>query len=142
MNTGKLNSEGYPDPTAYDALKAVELERKMKPRQPLIFICSPLAGNIERNRENARTYCRFAMKQGVIPFAPHLLFTQFLDERAEEERILGMSYGLAVLDRCDGLWAFGGLVSRGMRAEIDRAKRRRLLVRYFNNRCAEVAPFA
>ena len=48
--------------------------------RPLVYICSPLSGNVEANTERARAFCRFALEQGQIPLAPHLLFPQFTGE--------------------------------------------------------------
>jgi len=45
-----------------------------------IFICSPYRGDEKKNLENVKRYCRDAAYDG-IPIAPHLYFTQFLDEK-------------------------------------------------------------
>jgi hypothetical protein len=72
----KRNSEGYYSPTEYYALTAIEREeyRKAHPKRPLVYICSPFAGDVASNTEAARQYCKFAVRQGAIPFAPHLLY--------------------------------------------------------------------
>lgn len=57
----KYNAEGYPDPTAAEALTNVEREEKAKSYRPCVFICSPFAGEIKINLENARKYLRFAV---------------------------------------------------------------------------------
>lgn len=59
----------------------------------------------------------------VIPIAPHLLFTQFLDDTKPNERSIGLEAGIALLDMCDEIWVYG-LVnpSEGMAAEIEYAK--------------------
>ena len=90
--------------------------------RPLIFVCSPYRGDKETNTQNARRYCRLVLKQGGIPFAPHLLFTQFLDEGKAEERRLGLHLGAEMLRLCDELWAFGK-PTEGMRMEIEQAER-------------------
>ena len=78
MSTDKFNAEGYPDPTAYEALTAVEQEEKAaKAFRPLVYICSPYSGNIENNIKSARRYSRFAVEMGYIPFTPHLLYPHF-----------------------------------------------------------------
>ena len=73
----KRNAEHYPDPTAYQAIRKAEPPRF--PFRPVVYICSPYAGDVERNVLRARRYCRYAADQGFIPLAPHLLFPQFLD---------------------------------------------------------------
>ena len=88
----------------------------------LIYVASPLSGDVEKNIEYAKNACRTVMDSGHAFFAPHLLYTSFLDDAVPEERKLGMDMGLAVLERCDELWAFGPWVSEGMAVEIERAQ--------------------
>jgi len=103
---------------------------------PAVFICSPYAGNIPENARKARKYCRFAVSCKRIPFAPHLLFPQFLNENAPDQRALGISMGMAFLEICREVWVFGN-ASVGMRMEIDRAQKCRIPIRYFNEKCEE-----
>ena len=138
MSVSKLNGEGYHDPTAFEALSAVEREAKKKPYRPLVFICSPLAGDLERNTGNARRYSKFAVERGAIPLAPHLLFPQFLDDSDRTQRELGMFFGLVLLGKCDEMWVFGSPPSRGMYIEIAKARKRGLPIRWFNAQCQEV----
>ena len=137
MSVNKFNSEGYYDPTFYEAITNIEQEEKQKRYRPIVYICSPFRGDVETNIENARRYCRFAVKQGYIPLAPHLFFPQFLDEDAADERELAMFMDLALLSKCRELWVFGSVRSRGMRREIDKANYRRMPVRYFDSDCKE-----
>ena len=139
-NISKKNHEGYPDPTAYEALTKIQREERAKASsyRPLVYICSPFAGDIEQNILNARQYCRFAVGRGAVPFAPHLLYPQFMDDRDEEERSLGMDFGSIWLGKCDELWAFGGFHSQGMRQEMATACKRGVLIRFFNKQCEEV----
>ena len=72
MGVNKFNCEGYYDPTAYEALTKIEQEAKaFRAFRPVVYICSPLAGDMVKNQENARTYCRFAVDAGYIPIAPY-----------------------------------------------------------------------
>ena len=137
----KLNSAGDPDPTAAEALTNVARDKKAKVKQycPLVYICSPFAGDTEYNIKRAHGYCRFAVSQGYIPLAPHLHYPQFMDDSDEESREMGLSFALILLAKCDAVWVFGDTVSAGMRREIARAKRRGMPIRYFNSKCEEVA---
>lgn len=76
MGIRKFNSEGYHDPTTYEALSNIRKEEKAAKRayRPLVYICSPFAGDTDINTEKARHYCRFAVRNACIPLAPHLLF--------------------------------------------------------------------
>lgn len=96
----KYNSEGYYDPTTYQAMRMVlrdELKRRYGTGyRPLVFICSPFAGDIKANTERTKNYCRFAVEQYAIPVAPHLLYPQFMDEHDPDSRIKN---GKAVIDK-------------------------------------------
>ena len=104
----------------------------------LIFVCSPFAGDTENNVLNARRYCRFAMAQGHVPFAPHLLFPQFLDDTDPEEREQGINLGLTVLGLCHELWTFGETPSPCMAVEIKWAEGLNIPIRQFSADCMEV----
>ena len=82
-----------------------------------VFICSPLAGDTVRNILRAQGYCRKAVAEGHVPFAPHLYFPQFLDDGIPEEREKGMTMGLSWLSHCDEMSVFGE-PSPGMQIEI------------------------
>jgi len=88
-----------------------------------VYIASPYAGDIEHNTDMARKYCRHAAGQGVIPLAPHLLFTQFLNDNIPEEREQGCRMGMELLSTCDELWVCGPRISNGMMAELAEARR-------------------
>ena len=132
----KYNGEGYPDPTAAEAL--ANIAKSEKEYRPLIYVASPLAGELERNTERARGYCRFVVGQGCIPIAPHLLYPQFMDDEDRETRELGIFFALVLLGKCDELWVFGERISEGMGREIAKAERRGVPVRYWSSRCEEV----
>lgn len=135
----KYNNEGYPDPTAYEALIAIEKERlALRAFRPIVYICSPYAGDIEANVEAARRYSRFAVNAGYIPIAPHLLFPQFLNDADPDERELGMFFGNALMSKCSEVWVFGGRLSEGMQTEITRARWKNYYLRYFTEDCQEV----
>ena len=68
--------------------------KQRRPDRPLVFVCSPYRGDMETNTQNARRYCRLVVERGGIPFAPHLLFTQFLNEDKAVERRRGLRLGM------------------------------------------------
>lgn len=59
----------------------------------LAYICSPYAGNISENVRFARAACRFAIKEGCAPVAPHLLYPQLLNDAVPAERDIGLQMG-------------------------------------------------
>ena len=136
MSINKFNAEGYYDPTPYEALSNIEKEKKQGFR-PLVYIASPFSGDEERNTERARGYCRLAISKGYIPLAPHLHYPQFMDDKDEEERELGLFFALVLLGKCSELWVFNK-ISLGVSKEIEKAKSRGMPIRYFDYRCEEV----
>lgn len=134
----KRNSEGYPDPTAYEALLRIELAAKASAFRPLVVICSPFAGDIAGNTEKARSYSRFAVTRNCIPIAPHLLFPQFMNDSDPYQRDLAIFMGLVLLSKCLELWVFGETVTAGMSVELAKAKQRDIRIRYFTEQLEEV----
>lgn len=139
MSISKVNSEGYADPTAYNALSAIAKEETaLRAFRPIVYICSPYAGNIDANVDAARVYSRFAVESGYIPIAPHLLFPQFMRDDDPTERQLGLFFGNALMSKCSEVWVFGNYISPGMEAEIKRAKWKNYRLRYFTENLKEV----
>ena len=139
MNRDKQNQEGYDDPTAYEAITNIEQEERfLRAFRPIVYICSPYAGDVEHNVKAAQAYSRHAVDQGCIPIAPHLLFPQILRDDQPMERKLGLVFGLAVLCKCAEVWVFGSRISPGMEAEIKRARWKNIRLRYFSEQCEEI----
>ena len=131
------NIEGYPDPTAGEAMSRVMKEymarerRRFADRHRLkIYVASPCAGNIEGNVAAAIRYCQSVIDQGHMPIASHLLYPQMLDDNNPDEREMGLMFGLALLAVCDEVWVFGE-VSAGVAREVAEAKRLKKRIRYF-----------
>lgn len=140
MGISKYNSEGYHDPTTYEALTKIEKEEKAakKSYRPLVYICSPYAGDTAGNTEKARRYSRFAVRNACIPVAPHLLFPQFMDDSVPAEWSIALFMGMVLLGKCEQVWVFGATVSAGMAAEIEKAQRKQIPIRYFTEELEEV----
>jgi hypothetical protein len=140
MKFSKYNHEGYPDPTTHEALTNIEKEKRaaridVMPRsptfRPIVFICSPYADDPVNNERRAIRYCRFAVRRGFIPIAPHIYFTRFLDEQIPADRQLGLFMGQVMLTKCVELWIFGDQITPGMECEIAKAEERGMPIRYF-----------
>lgn len=156
-NNDYYNAEGYHDPTAgavfasctkkerSDRRKAIRKAnaRAMKQEcagyRPIVYICSPYAGDTMRNLLAAQKYCKYAVDQGCIPFAAHLLFPQFLDDEDPRQRELGLSFGNIFMDKCQEVWIFGSSYSAGMKAEYEHAVKKGFRIRYFTTECREVS---
>ena len=133
MGVSRFNSEGYYDPVPHEALSNIEKETRAW--KPLVYVASPFAGDEARNTENAARYCRFAVDCGAIPLAPHLFLPRFMSEA--EERDEAMFMNMVFLGKCEQLWVFGDRITDGMAAEIAKAEKRQMPIRYFNEDCEE-----
>lgn len=91
-----------------------------------VIIESPFAGEtpeeLAANIAYARACCADAWKRGEDPFASHLLYPQFLDDKNAEERKAGIERGYA-------MWPHAAVIvfyvdrgiSNGMKAALARA---------------------
>ncbi|WKY46029.1 DUF4406 domain-containing protein [Eubacteriaceae bacterium ES2] len=142
MAIDKINAEGYYDPTTYTAFTNIHRDEMAAERKaayrPLVYICSPYAGNTTKNAMNARKYSRFAFEHNTIPLATHLLFPQFMDDENPTEREAALHFNYVLLGKCEELWVFGDIISNGMSREIGIAKKRRQKIRYFSEDLKEV----
>lgn len=100
--------------------------------KPLVYIASPLSGDVEQNLEFARKACRFAIEREVTPFAPHLLYTQMLDDSSPADRQLGIDMGNQMLELCDELWLCGDRISEGMANEKELAEQLGISIHQIN----------
>ena len=135
------NNEGYASPTEYEAFTHIEREGKAAAKaaafRPVVYICSPYSGDTERNIANARKYSRFAVDRHYLPITPHIYFTQFMNDNIPEERETAIFMNWALMSKCVELWVFGEYISHGMKAEIERAKRKHMKIRYFTEELEE-----
>ena len=99
----------------------------------LVYISSPLRGDMEKNMEKAKDYCAYAASCGVIPLAPHTIFTQYLNDTVPEQREQGLRMGHELLERCDELWVMGDTISQGMKDEIGLATFLQLPILYVSD---------
>lgn len=129
MEVDYKNPEGYADSVPYLAITNIDKEQKKY--RPIVYICSAFSGDVEGNTKKARAYSRFAVDQGAIPIAPHLLLPQFMNE--ETERSLAMFMDIAILSKCKELWVFGNPTA-GMQAEIAYAEKKQMIIKYFDEK--------
>ena len=106
--------------------------------RPKVYVVSRYAGEVSRNVENARKYCRFVAQQKRIPIASHLIYPQFMNDNDPAEREMGTMFGLALLAQCDEVWCFGTTKSAGMTQELHEASRLKKRVRFFTAELEEI----
>lgn len=89
----------------------------------LVYICSPLRGDIGENLVRAQSYCIIALQGGCTPIAPHLMYRDILRDDILEERERALDICLQLVGVCEEIWVFGDKITEGMRREIKEAER-------------------
>jgi hypothetical protein len=96
-----------------------------------VFLCSPYRGDRDRNSDYLAACMSDSLSRGEAPFAPHGLYSAFLDDENHDERMQGIACGLAWLKAADLVAVYDDFgVSQGMRAEILHAQQRGFTVEY------------
>ena len=104
----------------------------------IVYICSRYRADTEEQFElqlaETKEVAREVALAGHDVIVPHLMLTQFLDDNIESEREVGIASALRLLDVCDYIYVYIGLgVSKGMEAEIEYVKDKKIGIRYFRN---------
>ena len=88
----------------------------------MVYLASPLRGDYEGNIKKAVEYSRLVSECGLLPLAPHIIFSQWCNDTIPEQREQGLKLGLSLLEKCDEMWVMGKEISQGMQGEIDFAR--------------------
>ena len=80
----------------------------------MVYLASPLRGDYERNINKAVEYSRLVSECGLLPLAPHIIFSQWCNDTIPEQREQGLKLGLSLLEKCDEMWVMGREISQGM----------------------------
>ena len=83
-----------------------------------IYVCSKLRGDFKKNQDKAKKYCKEIVLLGNLPIAPHIYFTEFMDDDKENERSLALQFNKELITFCDEVWVYGKEISCGMKFEI------------------------
>ena len=93
-----------------------------------VYICAPLAGDVQGNLEKAKRYSEYALRCGAAPVTPHF-YAMCLNDSIPKEREMGIAAGLSLLWFCDEVWVFGDETTEGMAQEIKLAHNLNIKVR-------------
>lgn len=96
----------------------------------MIYIASPLRGDYNTNIKNAVEYSRLVSEKGILPMAPHIIFSQWCNDTVPELREQGLNLGLALLSKSEELWVMGKQISEGMKGEIAFAAEHNIPIHY------------
>ena len=94
-----------------------------------IYIISRYRANdskqLEFNKSVARHFCKAIVDEGKVPVAPHLSYTQFLDDDFQDDRARGLDLGILELRHSQEflLVIIDGIISEGMQNEIQEVSR-------------------
>lgn len=102
----------------------------------IVYIAHPINGDVEENIKSILKICRQVHDENTIPFAHHIVANQYLDDRVEEERMLGIAAGNEFLKRgfIDEIWLCGPRISDGMRKEIKICLKNAIPIKCHNKR--------
>ena len=78
--------------------------------------------------------CSVLSNLGYLPIAPHLYYTQFLNDKTPDERETGMACGLQQLHDATAIIVVGddeGRITRGMLQEVTYASYQKIQVIHF-----------
>ena len=73
------------------------MAEKNQKKAKKIFVCSPYGGKLG-NIRRAAIICKYILQDGNIPFAPHVFFPQFLDEKDDLQRAAGINAGIVFME--------------------------------------------
>ncbi len=105
---------------------------------PLVYVCSPYRGDVEKNIDSARKYSRFTFEKKNIPITPHLLYPQFLNDNDLFERNIAIhKINYVLIGLCKEMWVFGDEITEGMQREILVAQKRKKPIKYFSKELKE-----
>ena len=93
-----------------------------------VYICAPLAGDVQGNLEKAKRYSEYALRCGAASVTPHF-YAMCLNDSIPKEREMGIAAGLSLLWFCDEVWVFGDETTEGMAQEIKLAHNLNIKVR-------------
>lgn len=110
-----------------------------------VLVESPYAAEDEwaiiRNIKYLKACLHDCIRRGEYPFASHLFYTQFLNDRVPEERAIGIEAGLKWGEAADRTVVYKDLgVSGGMKQGIERAEEAQRPVEYRQLPLNEIPP--
>jgi len=91
-----------------------------KPNKKTVFIAHPVNGDVQGNVGKILGICKQVHSGVIIPIVPYLVSLQYLDDKVEEDRNLGIAANHEAFYRgfVDELWLFGDCISTGMEGEV------------------------
>ncbi|SHF30829.1 protein of unknown function [Thermoanaerobacter uzonensis DSM 18761] len=101
-----------------------------------VYICHPYSANPAANRVKFDKIFRFIRNnfKEVVPFSPVHAFSEFYDDRKEEDRKEVLKLCTDVLKKCDEVWVFGNWESsEGCRLEVKTAEESGIKIKFFND---------
>lgn len=110
-----------------------------------VYIISQYRASTEQqqefNRNVARFFCKQIIDEGKVPVAPHIYYTQFLDDEYPDDRKRGLELGIWELRRSDEilLVIIDGVISEGMQGELEEVARLGLPGRVVNMTKQDIA---
>ena len=114
-------------------------------KNDLVYICSPLSApteqGIRKNMEKAAYYAGLVSGvTGCRAIAPHSFLPEYLDDNIPDERILGIKLGAELLKASDMMWLIGTKITKGMKYELEIAKKMCIPIRCYDEKLNRITP--
>lgn len=127
MSISRYNHEGYYDPTAYQALNAVDRQQRQERYRPIVCIIVP-------EGLDDTPFRRFTVEQHCIPLCPERMLAD-----AAQDDSLAVFMTIALLSKCAELWLFGDVQCADA---VGYARCKGKPIRRFTTECKEVQKHA
>lgn len=106
----------------------------MQTTKKLIYIAHPIGGDVENNIKKVKQILKNlidTMDANKYTFvAPYLSYLEILDDSKPEDRKKGMMMSNHVLEKCDEMWIFGDVISKGIQEEIEHANEHNVKIQF------------
>jgi DNA polymerase III subunit epsilon len=116
------------DALHYVAAELVKRRRQLRARRRRVYVCTPFVDDPERHAARLLGISRRLIARGLLPVAPPLYLPPLVEHLKDPEQAKQLS--LELVEACDELRVFGGLVTADMERELEHAQRRHIPVSF------------
>lgn len=112
----------------YVAAELVKRRRLQRSRRRRVYVCHPFADDPVRHAARLLGISRRLIARGLLPVTPHLYLPPLVEDLKDPEQAKQLS--LELVEACDEVRVFGGLVTADMERELEHAQRRHIPVSF------------
>lgn len=98
--------------------------------KPMVYICAPFSGAVEKNTQRAIKLGKLAYERGNMPVIPHVQYP-FMDDANSVHRQDALRFDLILMSKCQEVWVLGDHLTAGMAKELSIAEKQQKKIRWF-----------